>query len=761
MDQGWLSESIRWYLVLAAVTWGCAPFARWLFGRLPDRGATVARPLALLVIVWPAWFLASVSPVPYTTTVLVSVLAVTTIVSWFLAWRAGWITSDWLTTLVAVESVSVLAFFGYVLLRGYTPEIIWTEKPMDIAFLTSSAVTSEIPPADPWYSGETINYYYLGYLIHGTIARIAGVPTWVAFNLALATTASMAVVAAGGTAFNIIRAMVNRGIALATGVLAAFLVVLAGNMRAPIEVLRNGAEAIDQGWWGTIGWSSSRIVIDTGSQQEQTINEFPWFSLLLGDLHPHLTALPFTILAIALAFTLLRSAPGEKLRPRDAPPLIASGAVVGALYPLNSLDFPTYLVVVLSALLISRGFTQRFLIEMAIVVASALIAWLPFLVTFVPFAGTDNTGLPSWLQDVPVVSRIFMLLRWHAGERTSVEEFLTVFGFFWVAVVVFLAWQAAASLQARSVPQSSIRLVIGGGLVLAVVAVIAQAPVVLLCGLPLAAALWLLTDARRSELLAVVAVDGLIAAGLSLIVFTEFFYVQDVFSGRYNTLFKVYYQVWTMLAIGAAVGIALTIKALRERVALQGVAVAVLAVGLVAAAAYPVVATLQWTRVQGTREWKGLDGLAFLESQYPDDVTAIRWLAGNAKHDDVILEAPGCSYEINGGMPTGRLAAFTGVPDIMGWQSHESQWRAGQTDLLNGISQRVADIGAMYADPTSALFDQYDVTLVVVGSFERFGSGERCPSGGPYPEVNDPAFPGAGWERVFESGMTSIYRRVA
>ena len=107
-----------------------------------------------------------------------------------------------------------------------------------------------------------------------------------------------------------------------------------------------------------------------------------------------------------------------------------------------------------------------------------------------------------------------------------------------------------------------------------------------------------------------IAAAGLGAAGLGLIVATEFFYVQDVFSGRYNTLFKIYYQVWTMLAIGSAVATVLLIKATRNRMATQGVLVAVVAVGLLAAAAYPIVATAQWTRVQGAREWQGLNGLA-------------------------------------------------------------------------------------------------------------------------------------------------------
>lgn len=758
MEQSWLSESVRWYLVLVAATWGLAPVSRWLFGWLPDRGATIARPLAVLVAIWPVWFLAAVSPQPYSTATLTLSFVVLAVVAWVMSWRCGWMTRDWLTQLLIVEAISIVAFFAYVLLRGYTPEIIWTEKPMDIAFLSSTARATDMPPADPWFAGESINYYYLGYLIHGTLSRLSGVPTWIGFNLALATTASMALVAAGGVAFNLGRMVVSRTAAVIAGCLAAFLVVLAGNLHAPIEVLRDGAAAIDQSWWGTIGWDSSRVVFDTGSQQEQTINEFPWFSLLLGDLHPHLTALPFTIVAIALALGCLRPNRPADMTPGQAPRLIATGVVIGALYPLNSLDFPTYLVLILGALLLAQGFSQRFLVESAIVVGSALIAWSPFLVTFVPFAGTDDSALPPWLREVPVVSRVLTLLQWHTGERTSAGEFLTVFGFFWIVVIGFLVWRAAESLDDHPIDPLTMRWSIVGGLSLAVIAVAAQAPVVLMAGLPLGLALWLLFGERRPPSMVESAVTGLMAAGLGLIVITEFFYVQDVFSGRYNTLFKIYYQVWTMLAIASGVAMVLVVRGLQKRVTVQGIVVALVATGLLAVATYPVVATAQWTRVQGTREWKGLNGLAFLQTQSPGDVAAIQWLVDNAAEHDVIVEAPGCSYQVNGGMPTGRMAAFTGVPDIMGWQGHESQWRAGQPQLLIQIGQRVADIAAIYADPASQLVDQYEATLLVVGSFERFGT-STCAEAGPYPSVADPAFPGAGWEQVFVSGDTAIYRR--
>jgi len=143
----------------------------------------------------------------------------------------------------------------------------------------------------------------------------------------------------------------------------------------------------------------------------------------------------------------------------------------------------------------------------------------------------------------------------------------------------------------------------------------------------------------------------------------------------------------------------------------------------------------------------------------PDDVAAMQWLYDNARNDDVVIEAPGCSYQVYGAIPTSGMAAMTGVPTIIGWDGHESQWRAGQTDLLNDIVPRQQDVATIYADPQSDLVDKYDATLLYVGTYERQGTPD-CDKAGPYPSVQSPDFPGAGWEQVFSSGQTAIYRRV-
>ena len=123
------------------------------------------------------------------------------------------------------------------------------------------------------------------------------------------------------------------------------------------------------------------------------IDEFPFFSFLLGDVHPHVLALPFVVLAIALALNQLLqaqqargfrfhlprpglqssdavSASGYLRRLRDVTSLFSDLVVsafggwfqfvvvavcLGALGFLNTWDYPIYLFMVVLAFALGRA----------------------------------------------------------------------------------------------------------------------------------------------------------------------------------------------------------------------------------------------------------------------------------------------------------------------------------------------------------------------------------------------------------------------
>jgi uncharacterized membrane protein len=422
--------------------------------------------------------------------------------------------------------------------------------------------------------------------------------------------------------------------------------------------------------------------------------------------------------------------------------------VAGALYALNAWDLPTYAgLVLLAALLVSGSALASRLRGAAIVAVAALVPWLPFFATYrpplVPLSGVD----PAWLTQIPVLARVLGLVAPYVGVRTSASEYLTMFGVPYVVGVV-LVLTGIDWVDAR---RTFTRPVIFALVSLALIAVAFAAPVALLCGFPLVLALQQLS--RNHEALPRTFALAMYAAAWLLSLVVEFVFIRDLFGNRMNTLFKFYYQAWTLAALGAAVGLVVLAMAYRRSVPATWVLRAGTAALLVLGLVYPVIASRQWA--DGFASWKGLDGIAYGDS---DEVAAIRFLDSHAQPGDVVLEAAGCSYYPLSQFPYSRVAAFSGVPAIIGWDNHERQWRSGQPELTAQIPVRAQDVRAMYADPTSPLYAQYGVDWVFIGQYETGSERSDCPVAGPY-DIDLARFEAAGWEPAFWSGDVTLLRR--
>ena len=765
----WVEAATRWYLVLAAITWAFAPGIRWLCHPLADRGSTIARPIAMLAALYPAWLLASLGIASFGAGIVVGVVVVAAALGWatFIWTQEG--DRRWLRDLFLVELASLVLFAAYIWLRGYTPQILGTEKPMDVAFLASSTRTVSMPPPDPWFSGEPINYYYLGYLLHGTVGRLSQVSPETGFNLALATVFSMTAVSAFGVAWNVVRPWLDPRLATAAGFLALIVVTLSGNLYAPRRLLADAQATISASWWdgvSGIGWRSSRIVCDgprldnlCSSPATETINEFPFFSFLLGDLHPHVMALPYTLVAIGVAWNLTLAC--EKAEGATTYSWLIrvaiGGSLVGSLYALNAWDFPTYLLLVAVSVWMGAGARIiRSWRPIFLLLASSIAAWLPFFTTYVAPTFVDPDQAPSLIARLPLVSRLASAVGLHLGERTSIAEYMTVFGAqyaFGVALVIagIRGWDPSRQELVRTLATASVATMIPG--------VVLSAPVIPLCGIPLVFAIAQLRGSRAigPQWFTLV----LLSFAWALSIGVEFVYVRDVFEDRMNTLFKFYYQTWTLYGLAAALTVAVlwaSASTRHNRWQKPVLAIGTIAM-LLAGAAYPTIASYQWTdRFQA---WRGLDGMAYGEETNPDDAAAVRWLSDHAAPGDIVLEAAGCSYLPFERLPFNRVSAFTGVPSVIGWaNNHQRQWRAGQPALLDEIEQRQADVIEMFRDPTSPLFDTYDVTWLFVGEYETGDWRSICATAGPYEIARLPDNGSAVWEPAFQSGGTRIYRRV-
>jgi YYY domain-containing protein len=690
------------------------PAAGFLFARLPGRGLALARPLGFLLLAYPIWLLASVDVLPYRGwspylgLVLLALLAAGI---WIAAGRPlprGTTLRLWL----AGETVFTVAFFAWALMRSFAPDVWNTEKPMDMAFVNAVNRSEWFPPHDPWMSGESLNYYYFGHYVVALLIRATGVDPASGFNLGVALfyalTASALFAVTATLALS--RSATTLAKASLAGVLTVLFALLLGNLAGAMELFGDPRPLAQYDWW-----SPSRVI-------EGTANEFPFFSYLLGDLHAHVMATPFALVAVAYALQLALAGPrggrGRWALVLAAGELVLAALVLGSLYALNSLDFPTALVLVLggAVLWLIRPEVEskvRTLIWVPLLAGTALALFAPFIVRYVPDAAgvalvRERGSFTGFAADVML---IYALPLWIVAAAL-IHRFAAPFR--------YVVWSAVALLVLLVVlaPERVAGLFLVGG-----VAAVA-----------LHAALdrRLMQPERFFWLL--------VAVGMSLIAVGEFAYIRDDFEGtasyRFNTVFKAGYQAWFLLAIAAGccavwAGGWLRRRMLRAWTAGIAVLVALLAV-------YPVAGS--YARTNGFSAEPSLDGDRWLAASQPGDAGAIRWLRSNVRGVPAILEAFGPDFSQDG---HARISTFTGLPAVLGWAGHELQWghdpgsrpddvRLAYSSLDLGVARR--------------LLARYDVRYVVVGSLERK----------QYPSAGLAKFDRLG-RRVYESDGTIVY----
>ncbi len=334
---------ILWYLAIILLGWLAFPIAYRLLPRLPDRGYTIAKPLGLLVWGFIFWLLASLGVIQNSSGGVVLALILLAGITLWAAWRDrlgeiwSWVRTHKKLVLVS-EGLFLFAFALWAFIRAANPDISATEKPMELSFINAILRSPAFPPNDPWLSGYAISYYYFGYVIVSMLIRITGVSSGIGFNLAIALWFGLTALAAYGVVLNLYHLWQNRvGAKQARGLYSLPLfgpvfVLIVSNLEGILDVLHSAGAFWTQsasGTWtssfwqwlnipeltsppplplslmptrpgGLVWWRASRVVQDytlNGSPRE-IIDEFPFFSYLLADLHPHVLAMPFVILAI-------------------------------------------------------------------------------------------------------------------------------------------------------------------------------------------------------------------------------------------------------------------------------------------------------------------------------------------------------------------------------------------------------------------------------------------------------------------------------
>ena len=199
---------LAWYLAVSLAGLLALPLAFQLFRRLPDRGYALARPLGLLTAGYAFWLLGSLGFLRNDAPgVLIAAGLVLAAGAAWLGRPGGQARGDWLRAervyVLGVEALFLAAFAGWTWVRAHNPEIVGTEKPMELMFINAILRSPAFPPNDAWLSGHAISYYYFGYVLIAGLVKVTGVASAAAFNLGIALLFALTVTGSLGVAVNL------------------------------------------------------------------------------------------------------------------------------------------------------------------------------------------------------------------------------------------------------------------------------------------------------------------------------------------------------------------------------------------------------------------------------------------------------------------------------------------------------------------------------------------------------------------------------
>ena len=816
---GWTNKLpvLAWILMVELIYLAALPLTMFIFRPLPDRGIILARVFGLLAVSYVAWLVVSLGWMDYSRYAVylgLGVVAGASLITLAFRWREikEFLEEHW-KLFVFGEVLFLVSFLAFVLLRYANPDL-WHafrggEKPMGLAYLSAVVQSTTLPPFDPWFAGGYLNYYYWGYFVISSVIRVTGILPTTAFNLAVPLFFALTITGAYALVYNLAEGVRQRranrqalghpvalpGIGslpelvygdgrakwrtwlwspVGAGLMAGFFTSVIGNLDGMVQMVQNSWHRVfDSTPFPAFDfWRSSRMLPNLENIDPNPlafwvperipgytdisfhISEFPFFTFLFADLHAHMMVIPFTLLVIGFGLNLVVGL-------RDGGwlwTILSSAALalgLGALWVVNSWDFPSYLILTLGFLSLAIYFSRGTIIEkgtllgaLAIgVIGLSILAFLPFHQTYETF----NSGL-----DVS---------KW----RTPIDRFLGIHGLFLFIIASFLIHQSRDMIKdlllsvrrqdlENPVPGFKwLKVCLGFGVFVAVFFGAAGfwtiSLLVIFVSLAGMAAWKIFTGENEERPFSVVPLFLLVMAFLIGIGVDLVRVEGDI--GRMNTFFKYYLEIWVLLSLVSAymfwhLGDS---GFLRTHVGWRSVTwLVVVAVLIGSSLIYTALGSRARISDRFTDAGSTLDGTAYMstavhwEQDQPFDLKwdqeAIEWVQDNVQGSPVILEAHLSQYRWGA-----RFANYTGLPTVIGWPWHQIQQR---TAYSSAIQERTSDVQEMYqtSDEERALklLGEYQVKYVVVGDLEKI----------TYPGDGILKFENLG-EKVFENQGTTIY----
>ncbi|GAB4499228.1 MAG: DUF2298 domain-containing protein [Anaerolineales bacterium] len=828
-----------WYLILTILGWLTYPLVYHLLPALSDRGYTLARTAGLLIWGYIFWLFTSLGFSRNDLGGIIFALAIPITLSiWGFINRKSEIVNflkSNIALIVTTELLFLTAFAFLAFVRSANPELASTEKPMELMFINSILRSDTFPPQDAWLSGYAISYYYFGYVLTAMLARLSDINGSTAHNLMTSLIFALGAIGSFGIAYNLLTSSrfthhKSDQTSIVNALLAPLFLLLVSNFEALLEVLHRAGigwvkDPETQIWKGPFWtwldmkelsqppveplawipdrylwwWRASRVIqdYDINGGFREVIDEFPFFSFLLGDLHPHVLSIPFGLLAVSVAMNIfLGGWKGSKINFMGAQLHISptgflfAALVLGGLAFLNTWDILVAAALIIFAFVLWRvneegwGWARLedlFLLALPLGILS-LVLYFPFYLSFSSQAGGIlpnfmyiTRGMHLWVMWGTLLIPIFIFLltiliknplrpNGKLGFSIGLGAPLILF----LLTIILGALSLIAEKDFVNAMLASYNMTVGqffAATSLRRLANIGSLITLLAVFIPAVAFVFARNEeqATRSEKQKTSNEEDhtpessllvthnsllisrpsslpflflLLTLGTLLVLAPEFVYLRDQFGYRINTVFKFYYQAWILWSLVAAFGVGYLLQSLRglADILVRIVISVVIFCGLL----YPVFGVMTKTNSFKPAFGFNLDDFARIQRENADDAAGIEFLL--TQPEGVIAEAIGGSYSYYG-----RISTYTGYPTVLGWPGHESQWRGGNE--LHGTRQE--DISLLYTtvrwEEARTIIEKYNIRYIFIGNLERASM-----------RVNEEKF-ALYLKPIFQQGSTIIY----
>jgi len=734
-----IGHLFTWYLILLILGLSSLPTCLLLFKNFWDKGYAFAKTISLILITFFVFVLSSAKLIPFSQSSL-SWLVIGLVAFNYLFLKKKYFKNSKLIDffkphlgkilLQELIFFSLLAFWTYV--RGFRPEIDNLEKPMDWGFVNSALKTTYLPPLDMWFSGQFINYYYFGHLIHAVITKISSVPSTIAYNLSIATVLALTFSQTLSLSASLIKNSLKKISFFKIFLLAltsSVLITFGGNLHHLYKITKINIQnnqklvlSLDEFKKASLTYwypDATRFIGYDPDIEDKTIHEFPIYSFVVADLHGHMNNIPVFLLFLSFIFTIFTNFKTNSFI--NWPLIGGAGFLLSISYMSNAWDFANLGLFFAVFTLIYNLYQPS---------SPSNPTSSPSNPTSSPsnptsLRGACDEAISSTTSSPAKRSNLFtiFLKTLINGLLTIVSWFIFTFPFSrnFQPMMEGLKWSDSHS------PFWQLFILYGG---------------FWLINLPF---LFIFKKYLHKKIkypsVGQIFVLCLILTATILIVLPEIFYVKDIYiysHRRANTMFKLVYAAFMMYSISASYVLSSFTQLKNKAIKRIYKFVFVLVFLIHSTYAYFAINS----NYGGLKNFQGLDGFVWYQNRYPDTFKAIEWLNNNLTGQPLILEAVGDSYtDFN------LVSSATGLPTVEGWIVHEWLWRGG----YDQPAARQQDVEAIYqsvdVDSLRPLVQKYSIDYILIGDkeFEK------------YPNLNQDNIAQIS-DLVFQSNQTKIYK---